>query len=145
MTLTVDAPGEVWRDLLERAIRNEVQAVMPVLVAAAGSGAEIHFVTVAMSVLVVLMWTTAKFFLEWTTTPAAPLWLRLLDRVGSAVAAALIAMIPASWDGTLSAVDWPAVGRAVFAAAAISLIMFYWAPPGVEVTTRGAPRHRLED
>lgn len=128
------------RDLYERITRNVLQAMGPALVATASSGSPLAWQSLLLSTGYVVVLTALKFLLDWTAAADAPWWLRLLDRVGSAAAASVLAVAPLDWPGWSRLTElWPMVGWSALASSVLALIMFVGAPPGAD-----RARHRLQ-
>jgi len=107
------------------------------MAAMASSGRGADFRDVGWAALAVLVWTVVKFFLGIVAASGAPWWLQVLDRVGSAVAGAVIAVVPEDLHG----IDWALTGWSALGAAGMALIMFYGTPPSKGVAAGHGPEH----
>ena len=121
-----------WRDVLERTWRNALQTLAPIVAVMAASGAPVNPDAVAVSAATVVFYTVVKAVAGVTAGSGAPLWVQLLDRAGSAVAATLLAFLPEAamhtWVDWVS-VDWATVGWASLGAAVLAVINYVAAPP----------------
>lgn len=151
MVVVLDTPEQVARDLAERVVRNVIQGMTPVLVATASSGEGLDWSTLALSTVFVTAMTALKFFADWTASADSALWLQMIDRAGSAAAAAVLAAVPLQeppldwlgWADFWAALDWPTIGWSALASAMLALIMFYGTPPGA--VRAGHSVHGIED
>jgi hypothetical protein len=115
-----------WKDFAERALRNEVQALLPLLAVAVTAGATTNWTTLAASAGYVAVWTLIKqtAFLTFDVRPEG--WVDVLARVASAVAASVLASVPEHfWNYD----HWDRAAISVVGAAATSLLMIYGMPP----------------
>lgn len=123
-----------YRDLLERLVRNLLQALSPALILLASSG-NLPDVTATLGMLlVVFLWTLGKYLTSLTADPDSPWYVQVADRVLSAAAAGGLALIPADWTGSLGALDWTQVGYAALGSAGVALVMLYGTPPSAGTT-----------
>jgi hypothetical protein len=115
-----------WRDLGERVLRNEIQALLPLLAVVSTAGAGIDWMNLALSALYVAVWTVVKglAFSTFSYTPTG--WSATAWRVGSAVAASLVANVPERFWGYD---HWDRVGYSAIGAVISCLFMLYGTPP----------------
>lgn len=115
-----------WRDTGERIVRNLVQTEAPVLGAFILQGVPVTVSSVFWSTVTVVLFTFLKAALSLTAGPEAPWYWLWLDRIGSAAAAAFLALLPSD---LLKVDDWPSLLLAAGGATLTSLVMLYLAPP----------------
>jgi peptidoglycan/LPS O-acetylase OafA/YrhL len=122
-----------WRDLLERLIRNLLQALTPALTILASTGGMPDFATIFMMAFAVVVLTLLKYVSALTADDGDAWYWRVLDRAASAGAGGALALIPAEWTGGFGGVDWAAVGAATLGSALLALVMLYGTPPSMSV------------
>lgn len=128
-------PQALLRDLLERLVRNLIQALTPALLIVASSGQMPDLPALGLALFAVVALTTLKYLANLTSATDAPWYVQATDRALSAAAAGALAFIPADWSGALSAVEWGSLGLAALGSAGMALVMLYGAPP-----SQGVPR-----
>lgn len=115
-----------WRELAQRMYRQAVQTAAPILTAVvlAGPG-DIDPATVGYAIASAVAVTVAKFGLVQITqikpADSARPWVRLLDRVGPAVAGVVLG-VPVSGLSDVLSVDWAQVGYVAVAAGALAAL-----------------------
>lgn len=128
--------GSWWADLAQRAYRQATQTAVPILAAvvAAGPG-NIDPQTVVYAVVSAVAVTVAKFVLLQVASvkPAESgrAWVRLVDRVGPAVAGVLLG-VPVSGLADVLSVDWAQVGYLAVASGVLAALAARVDPPVVE-------------
>jgi len=115
-----------WRDLGERVVRNVVQTMGPVIGAMLMSGAKVDAVSVAWATGAVILFTVLKTMIGLKAGPDAAWYVVWADRLGSAAAAALLALLPAD---LLQVNDWRGLLLAAGGSVISSLVMLYATPP----------------
>jgi hypothetical protein len=119
-----------WRELLDRAARNAVQALLPtLLVLASGTAAGINTAAVLWTVGIAGVVTVLKALLVTPPKAGATTWRRLLDRAVPAAAAAALSY--ATIDGTtpVADLDWSAAWLGVAGSALLAIGQAYASPP----------------
>lgn len=122
-----------WRDLLERLVRNLLQALAPALTIVASTGGMPDFATTFEMAFCVAALTVLKYVAALTADEGDPWYWRLADRAASAAAAGAVALLPVEWSGAISAIDWAVIGRGALGSAVLALIMLYATPPALSV------------
>jgi hypothetical protein len=115
-----------WSDLWQRILRNEIQALLPLLAIATTASVAFDWAGLLLSVLYVGVWTVLKGMafntFNYTPTGAAETaW-----RIASAVAASLVANVPEHFWGYD---HWDRVGYGAAGAVLSCLLMLYGTPP----------------
>jgi len=132
--LTPPAQGLItWgQNVLERAVRQGLQAVAPILAVVVASGNGLDFGTTALAVGVAMALSVVKAFAGLTVDAEGPLWKQLAERSLSTTAATLLAFLPADWIDWAS-IDWSKALWASVAAGVLAVVMFYATPPAMAV------------
>lgn len=128
-------PQVLLRDLLERLVRNLVQALTPALLIVSSSGQMPDLPALGLALFAVVVVTALKYLAALTSAADSPWYVQAADRALSAAAAGALAFVPADWTGSFGAVDWGALGLAALGSAGMALVMLYGAPP-----SQGVPR-----
>jgi len=126
------------RDLVERILRNLIQALIPLLTVLAVSGAKTGWRDLALSALYVFAWTIVKALALAPFEDNITGWLASALRIASAVAASLIANVPEQFWGYN---HWDRVAYAAVGAALTSLLMLYGTPPTQGATSDNSSIH----
>jgi Putative lactococcus lactis phage r1t holin len=118
-----------WRDVLERSARQALQVALPIAVAvAASNGERIKLLPTLYGLILAVAVTILKAIVGAVSSSTSPIWIQLLDRVGSAIAGTLLAFLPSDLLNVLG-VDWSAVAWAAVASALVAFGSYYAAPP----------------
>jgi len=118
-----------WREVLDRAGRNAVQTVIPVIVAAQlGSVAGLDPVNVLIAAALAALVTVVKAAAGITAGPSSSLVCRLADRALPAAAATLLTFITIDGTSVAPVIDWRAAGIATVAAALGAVAQAYVSP-----------------
>jgi hypothetical protein len=126
-------PQALLRDLLERIVRNIIQALTPALLIVASGGLP-DLPALGLALFAVVVVTVMKFLAGITASEDSSWLAKAADRAIPAAAAGALAFIPADWSGSLGAVDWAALGLAALGSAGMALVMLYGAPPSQGVS-----------
>jgi hypothetical protein len=129
-----------WRAVLDKATRNAVQTVLPVIIAAqVGSIAGLDPVNVlwvaGIAALVTLLKAAVQAGADLQVTASTPLALRLADRAVPAAAATLITFVTVDGTGLATVVDWRAALIATAFSALGALAQAYATPAAVKART----------
>jgi len=118
-----------WREILDRAGRNAVQTLIPVLVAAQiGSVTGLDPVNVLWVAFAAALVTVLKALSGLSAGAADALYWRLADRAIPAAAATLLSFVTLDGVSVVSSVDWQAAGVATVAAALGAIAQAYVSP-----------------
>lgn len=115
-----------YRELGERVLRNEIQALIPLLAVLSATHSGFDLVGLGLSVLYVAVWTTVKAVAFSTFNLHPTGWRETLWRIASAVASSLVANVPEKFWGYD---HWDRVGYAAAGAVLTCLLMLYGTPP----------------
>lgn len=148
MTNAVSTPAYVrlpyWREVLDRAGRNAVQTLIPVLVAAqVGSVTGLDPINVLWVAAVAVMVTVLKALAGLQVDQSAGLTWRLADRALPAGAATMLSFLTVDGVDIATMVDWRAAGIASAAAALGAVAQAYVSP--VRVTAELAGRRDVDE
>jgi hypothetical protein len=118
-----------WREILDRAGRNALQTVIPVLVAGqVGTVVGLDPINILWAAFVAAFVTVLKAVAGLKATPEAPLVWRLLDRAGPAAAATLLSFVTINGTDAAPVVDWRAALIATASAALLAIAQAYVSP-----------------
>lgn len=118
-----------WREILDRAGRNAVQTVIPVLITSSvGSIRDLDAVAVLWVALLAAAVTLLKAIANIQVTENTAIWWRLVDRAGPAAAATLLSFLTIDGTGAVPVVDWRAAGIATAGAALLAVAQHYVSP-----------------
>lgn len=111
-----------WQVAAERAVKNAIQVMLPVLVLA-GQGDIARFGVLSGLAATVLAagLSVVKSLAGLTADDTAPAWVRVGERGAAAAAGAVAALWPLSWDGAINA-DWQAIAAAAVGACVASAV-----------------------
>jgi hypothetical protein len=121
-----------WSDVAQRAGRQAVQVLVPILtVAALGGGiSHVDFLGVGVAVAVAFLVVVLRALTGLRAPADAPVWVDGLDRALSAASASLLAVVGAANFDALHA-DWRSVVVAAASSAGLALVAMFTNPPAV--------------
>jgi len=122
-----------WQEVLDRAARNAVQTIIPVLVAAQiGSITGLDPLNVLWVAFVAALVTVLKAIAQIQAGTETAIGWKLLDRAGPAAAATLISFLTIDGTNVASVIDWRAASIATLSAALLAVAQTYVSPPVIK-------------